>query len=425
MSTTIDIERAVLGAAMLGPNGLAPMVRMLPPDSFSDENHARIGAAIVGLHRDGSPVDLLTVVQELKRRDQLDAVGGAAYIAQLTSGIASTANAEHHALVIAEAHAMRSLAKVAADIASDSGHASDVFDAIQRARASIDAIGTRLMSGMSTARDASADIGALVDATPMPPGYTTGIAALDDKLSMQPGLPYVFAGRPGIGKSILSCAIAWHMTLAGEALLFSPEMTLRQVQARIVAMESGVPYSTILSRRMDEQQLDTASQCANRIAGRLARLRVDETSAITPDQVRAQAERFRKETGSAGFVLDHLHKMSTGDRRVDKDETPRVSQCMEGITRVCKDTGMFGIVMCQLNRQVEARNDRRPRLADLKQTGRIEEDAAGVVLLYREGYYQAAQPYSDTMELAIAKNRDGACDVVNAECIPSLNRIGT
>ena len=423
MNSTTEVERAVLGSALIGPRGLSAIARILRPDSFAEEPHARICAAILSLHGNGSPVDLISVVAELRRRSQLEFVGGAHYIASLTSAIASSANTEHHARIVAEAHAMRSLARIAADIAASTSADADPFDAIHGARKSLDAAFDRLTAGAAASTNAATGIAALVDGTPTPPGYTTGIAELDRVLSIQPGLPYVFAGRPGIGKSIVSCAIAWHMTLVGDALMFSPEMTLRQVQARIIAMESGVPYSAVLSRRMDEQQLDNATECTHRIADRLARLRVDTTSAITPDQVRAQAELFRKETGSAGFLLDHLHKMSTGDRRVDKDETPRVSQCMEGITRACKDTGMFGIVMCQLNRQVEARVDRRPRLADLKQTGRIEEDAAGVVLLYREGYYQAVQPWEDTMVLAIAKNRDGACDEVSANCIPALNRI--
>jgi replicative DNA helicase len=423
MNDGLEVERAILGAAMLEARGLSSLVRALAPDSFSDPRHSQIAAAIIGLHKDGNPVDILTVVGELKRRSQLAAIGGPLYVSQLTNNVASSANSEYHARVIAQAHALRSLAVVAADIAQDSGHASDPFDVIRRAQDSLGAIFSRLTSGADTSRTAADDIAKLTDTGPMPPGYTTGIDELDRVLSVQPGLPYVFAGRPGIGKSILSCAIAWHMTLSGEALLFSPEMTLRQVQARILSMECGVPYSRILARRMDAQEVDTASECAMRIAGRLALLHVDETPAIAPEQVMAKAARFRKETGAAGYVLDHLHKMSTGDRRVDKDETPRVSQCMEGLTRVCKDTGMFGIIMCQLNRQVESRTDRRPRLADLKQTGRIEEDAAGVVLLYREGYYQPTQPWEDTMELAIAKNRDGACDVVNAQCIPALNRI--
>lgn len=417
-----ETEQAVLGAAMLEEHGLSAFLRILVPSSFHFSAHTKIAAAIVALHRAGSSVDILTVTEELKRRGELDEVGGPFYVSQLTNKVASSANVEHHARVISEAHALRSLAQVAADIAQDSGY-SDPFDAISRARTSLDAVFTRLTSGADTSRTAAENIDALTDATPMPPGYTTGIPELDRVLSVQPGLPYIFAGRPGIGKSILSCAIAWHMTLAGEALLFSPEMTLRQVQARILAMESGVPYSTILSRRMDEQQVNDTSACAMRIADRLALLRVDETPAITPDQVSAKAQRFRKETGSAGFVLDHLHKMSTGDRRIDKDETPRVSQCMEGLTRVCKDTGMFGVIMCQLNRQVEARQDRRPRLSDLKQTGRIEEDAAGVVLLYRDGYYQPAQPWEDVMELAVAKNRDGACDTISIGCVPALNRM--
>lgn len=423
MNEQESIERAVIGAALLGGRGLEAMVRILRPDSFADSGHAAIAAAIFSMHREGVPVDLMTVTQELQRRGQLAEIGGAYRLAQATGALSSTANADHYARIVSEAHAMRSLARIAADMAQDSGHASDPFDSIHRARLALDGVLARLTTGADITRNAAHELGAITDASPMPPGYTLGITSLDAVLPMQPGLPYVFAGRPGIGKSIVSCLISWHMTLTGEALLFSPEMTLRQVQSRILALESGVPYSAMLSRRMDEQQLDNVSACTVRIADRLARLRVDETPGITPEQVRARAEHFRKETDRPGFVLDHLHKMRTGDARVDRDETPRVSQCMEGLTRTCKDTGMFGVIMCQINRQVESRTDRRPRLADLKQTGRIEEDAAGVVLLYREGYYAAVQPWEDDLELAVAKNRDGACDVVTARCIPALNRI--
>jgi replicative DNA helicase len=421
---TIDLEQALLGAAMMDGRGLSALVRILAPDSFHDERHMRIAAVIISLHTASAPVDIMTVTQELIQREQLASAGGVVYVSGLTNRIASTANSECHARLIAERHALRSLARVASDLVQSSGHASDPFDAIRGAQNALSGVMSRLTAGADVSRNAAEGIGALVDTAPTPPGYNLGVAALDQVLSVQPGLPYVFAGRPGMGKSIMSCAIAWHMTLAGEALLFSPEMTLRQVQARILSLESGVPYSTILARRMDAHQVDLTAECANRIAGRLALLRVNETSAITPEQVHAAAERFRKETGSAGFVLDHLHKMSTGDRRVDKDETPRVSQCMEGLTRICKDTGLFGVIMCQLNRQVESRNDRRPRLADLKQTGRIEEDAAGVVLLYRDGYYQSPQPYEDLLEMAVAKNRDGSCDVVSTPCVPALNRVG-
>lgn len=418
-----EVEKAVLGAALLEYRGLSAMLRILSAESFHDSRHVAIAAAIKSLHVKGSSVDILTVTQELARRDLLKDIGGASYVSSLTNAVSSSANVEHHCRIVAEQHAMRSLSRTALDISQDAMHASDPFDALQKAQASISGIFDRLTSGIDNSANAADRLGDLLDTSPRQPGYSTGVYALDRVMPVEAGLPYIVAGRPGIGKSVMSCVTAWHHTLYGESLLFSPEMTLRQIQARILAMESGVPYSLILARRMDQQQYADVEACAARIASRLQLLTVDETPGITPEQVHARASRFRKETGAPGFVLDHLHKMSTGDRRIDKDETPRVSQCMEGLTRVCKDTGMFGMIMCQLNRQVESRPDRRPRLADLKQTGRIEEDAAGVVLLYREGYYQPTQPWEDTLELAVAKNRDGACDVVTCKCVPALSRI--
>jgi len=199
---------------------------------------------------------------------------------------------------------------------------------------------------------------------------------------------------------------------------------VRQVQARIVSSECGVPYSTILRQQMNEQDRETVAQCIMRIGDRLDNLKIDPTSGITPSQIRARCERAMKMDGILAFGVDHLHKMSTGDRRSDREETSRISQCMEGITEVAKNTNLPAFVACQLNREVEKRTDKRPKLSDLKQTGKIEEDAAMVVLLYREGYYSEHPPYDDTMEFSVAKNRDGSTGLAKCPITPALNRIG-
>lgn len=418
-----EIERAVLGSILLERSKAGVVFDILRPDSFHVDAHKKIFGAISHLAKTGQHADILTVTEELMKRGQLEIVGGPYYISQLTNKVASHANLEYHARIISQKYMLRELIRIGSHTVSSAyDDRSDVFDVLRDARSAVDNIYHDLTYN-SSIRTAADDLGGLIDNRVTPPGYDLGISALDKVLPLQPGLPYIFAGRPGIGKSIVACSIAWHMTLTGHALLISPEMTLRQVQARIVSMESGVPYSTILARRMNEQQVYDVAQTSMAIADRLSLLQVDETSGITHDQAHARMEKFKKETNGTGFVLDHLHKMATGDRRVDKDETPRVSQCMEGLTNACKQTGLYGIIMCQLNRQVEARSDRRPKLSDLKQTGRIEEDAAGVVLLYRDGYYSPSQPYSDPMEMAVAKNRDGPCDTVTVPCIPALSRL--
>lgn len=416
-----DVERAVLGALLMTGEAWPKCVDLLHAELFHDEPNRQIYRLAHELWSKGGAVDILTVSARLRSDGLLDSVGGAVYVSQLTNNVNSTANMEYHARILIESHIQRRLIAIGNNAIESAYTTADALTLLDTISASVsDLYGYTQPTSLLSAADSVTDL------TDAKPGsfYTFGIPDLDALATFQPGLPHVFAGRPGIGKSIVSVHVMWHLTQMGNVLLFSPEMTVKQVQARVVASECGVPYSTILKARMSEQELDLVANCIIRIGDRLERMKIDPSSGITPEQMRVRTERAMKTSGVIAFGVDHLHKMSTGDRRSDREETSRVSQCMEGITEVAKRTNLPAMVACQLNREVEKRPDKRPKLSDLKQTGKIEEDAALVVLLYRDGYYQEHPPMDDTMELNVAKNRDGATGNATCACTPAFNRMG-
>lgn len=416
-----EVERAVLGALLISQEAWPKVADLISADLFYDEANRHVYRIARALWTDGSPVDLVTVVQGLAMDGHLETVGGAVFVAGLTTGIASTANIEYHVRILTERHIARRIITICNSTAINAKENEDAFDLLDRMSSDVsDLYGFAQPTVIKTAAD---DLHELTDRSNVK-SYTFGIPELDEKVTFQAGLPHVFAGRPGMGKSIISVHVMWHLTEVGTVLMFSPEMTRRQVQARIISMETGVPYSRILSRKMDEQELDNVTECMMRLADRMKRLLIDPTSGITPDQIRARCERAMKVHDVIAVGIDHLHKMSTGDKRVDREEISRVSQCMEGITEIAKNTGLPFMVACQLNRQVESTNDKKPKLSHLKQSGKIEEDAAVVVLMYRDGYYQEPQPHEDVLELMVAKNRDGATGECRAPIIPAYNRIG-
>lgn len=417
----LEAEQAVLGALLQMPHAWTKVADLLRPELFYSEANRQIFRVASELRSNNSPVDSITVLTRLRSEGLSETIGGPLYLTSLTARVGSTANLEHHSRILIEQFIARSLIRIGHEAEVSAYSTSDALALLDRISGDISTLYGYLVG--SSLFDASTGISEL---TKKKEGsfYTFGIPELDRMAVMQPGLPYVFAGRPGMGKSILAVHVFWHLTQFGNVLMFSPEMTLTQVQARIISNESGVPYSSILRGQMGEQDLAYVQAAIGRLEGRLSRLKVDPTSGITPDQMDVRVERAIQKHGILAFGVDHLHKMKTGDRRVDREETAKVSQCMEGVTGVAKKTMLPAVVMCQLNREVEKRQGKKPSLADLKQTGKIEEDAAFVGLLFRQGYYEEHPPYNDTLEISVAKNRDGEVGMAKEGIVPALSRIG-
>jgi replicative DNA helicase len=416
-----ELEQAVLGALLILPAAWIKVGDLLTPELFYVEAHRDIFKAAHGLWMASKPVDTLTVSNVLRGEGLLDQVGGVFYVSQLTGKVAGSAHIEYHVRILIEHHVQRSLIAIGTKASADGYTTPDAFDLLDRISAAItDLYGVTQPTHLLNAANG---LELVTDGTPSM-GYTFGITELDRIAVFEPGLPHVFAGRPGIGKSIFALEVCWHLTMTGNVLLFSPEMTLRQVQARILSRECGVPYQSILRKRMDAQQSEDVANAAMNLSARMSRLKVDPTGGITPDQIRIRTERAMKTENVIAFAVDHLHKMKTGNSKTDRSDFERISQCMNGLTEVAKNTMLPALVMCQLNREVEKRSDKKPNMADLRGSGEIEQDAAVVGLLFREGYYQPEPPMEDTLEISIAKNRDGAVGLCTAPITPAFSRIG-
>lgn len=433
-----EVEEAVLGALLMEPDSWTRTADILTEEAFYSEALRAIYSAGRQIWSKGELPDQIVILQHLRAEGKLDVEGKGTsavaglnplLIAKLTTNIASARNIEWHCRILTQHLVLRKLiekgdAMVKAAYAND-----DALELLDRSAADIRGIyrytqPTHLIS-------AAEDLEELTDVKPRIE-YTFGIPDLDRICTLEAGLPHVFAGRPGMGKSIFCLEVCWHLTLTGKVLLFGPEMTPKQVRARLMAHETGIPYSLLLKPyRMNEQQRLKAARAAQDTAfvERMDRLKIDPTGGITPEQIRTRTELALQTEGIVAFAVDHLHKMRTGNSRTDQNPVDRVTQCMAGITEVAKNTMLPALVMCQLNRNVESRgsdgSDKRPRLSDLRGSGAIEEDAAVVGLLYRDGYYRDEPPYEDDLEIGIAKNRDGAVGDVKVKIIPAINRIGT
>lgn len=419
----IEIEQAVLGALLVQQCAWPRVVDLLRPEMFHNEAHRQIYRTARDLNSQGTAVDLLTVTVALKSAGLLESLGGAFYVTQLTNKVVSAANIEHHVHILIECYILRRLGSIGVDaLKSSTSPFSDAF-------ALMDALSTQLTdlyaetqpTVMKTAADRMRE---LTDKRDRIQYHTFGIPDLDRYAILEAGLPVVVAGRPGIGKSIFCLEVCWHLTLAGSVLLFSPEMTDTQVTARILARESGVSYSSILRGRMNEQEFELVTSTSQRIADRMLKLKIDDRAGVTPDQIRAATERAMRTDDIVAFAVDHLHKMRSGDKRLDRDPVQMVGHCMNGVTEVAKRTKLPALVMAQLNRAVESRPDKRPTMADLKWSGDIEQDAAVVALLYREGYYMPEPPFEDDLEMILGKNRDGRVGTAFAKITPACSRIG-
>lgn len=418
-----EMEQAVLGACMLYVTAYRKVADFLTPEMFYQPAHIMIYRAIVAIDKMGAEPNILSVSQWLRSDGTLKDAGGPGYVSTLTNKISNDSSVDYHARVLQQKYILRKAiltSDAVSKAAYDDGDCFDVLDIWERSLNTCKA--TLAPNVLETAADEGRNCADGVK----PTFIRFNTPELCDRVMFQSGLVHVFAGRTGMGKSILSVEEAWGWTNLGRVLMFSPEMTKKQVTARILARESGVPYDRILFGRMTEQEQDTVAATWNRIGDRMAKLLIDPTSAVTPDRQRAVIDK-QLEEGIVAVVIDHLHEMSTGIAKIDNDVSGRakVAYCMTQVNEIAKSRNVPIMLLAQLNREVEARQDRRPRISDLLWAGEIEQKAAVVGLLYRQGYYEAEPPYSDTLEIAIAKNRDGGLSVCKTPIIPALSRIGS
>ncbi|MBK8227739.1 MAG: replicative DNA helicase [Flavobacteriales bacterium] len=427
-----ELEQAVLGALMLERNAVNEAIDILQAESFYVEAHKRIFNAILELFRNDQPIDILTVTEELKKRGELDAVGGAFYISQLTSKVASSANVEYHARIISQKHILRELIRISADTTRDAyDDSADVFDLLDKAEQDLYAITSgnlkRNYEPMSDLiQDAIANIENAKSKTGGVSGVPTGFTNLD-KLTAgwQRSDMVIVAARPAMGKTAFVLSMARNIAVEHKkaVAVFSLEMSSTQLVTRLIASEAGISSEKLRKGELNDQEFAILHQHIARLTN--APIYIDDTPALNIFELRAKARRLKSQHNVDLIIIDYLQLMTGGGDNRGGNREQEISSISRSIKSIAKELDIPIIALSQLSRAVETRGgDKRPMLSDLRESGAIEQDADIVCFLYRPEYYKIYEDeHGSTMgigEVIVAKHRNGALDTVRLRFIPEL-----
>ncbi len=407
-----EAERSVLGAAMLDKDVLSEILEEVKAEDFYNENHKEIFQAIWELYRDNSPVDMLTVCEELKRRKVLDMVGGRAYIATLTAEVPSTANAAEYAKIVAEKATLRQMIKTSEDITEKGYEAKmDAAEILDYAESGIFSIAQRrqkndyakiqdvLLENLRIIDEASKNKDKIV-------GIPTGFKELDEKTSgLQRSDLVIVAARPAMGKTAFALNIAQQSAVkAGSSvIIFSLEMGKEQLGQRLLAMQARVEMQKLKQGDLDRTDWDRISMAANDLNG--TKIVIDDTPGISLMEMRNKCRRLKAEQGLDLVVVDYLQLMKF-DGKADSRQQ-EISAISRNMKLLAREMDCPVIVLSQLSRAPEQRPDKRPILSDLRESGSIEQDADIVIFLYRDDYYNPETETPGVCEINIAKHRSG------------------
>ena len=381
----VDVEKAVLGAMLIEEEAIPQAIEVLPPDAFYDSKHQDIYVAILSLFERDNPVDLVTLTEELKRRDQLEDVGGAYYLTDLTTEVASAANVEYHARIIAEKSLLRKLIETMTEMVGEAYEpGTDAFELLDEAESSIFKISDSQLRNSSKAlsgvvKDTLERLEEIHEQDGNITGVPSGFPKLDEKTSgFQPSDLIIIAARPSMGKTAfaLACSLnaATHSEMPTGVAIFSLEMGARQLAQRLLTSEARVDAQRARTGNLKDEDWRRLARAAGTLNE--ADIYIDDTPALSVLELRAKCRRLKAEHDIGLVVVDYLQLMqaSSGlrERANREQEIAHISRSLKGLA---KELDLPVIALSQLNRGVENRGgDKRPQLADLRESGCLVGD---------------------------------------------------
>jgi replicative DNA helicase len=418
----IDLEEAVLGAMMLEQNALTNVVDILKPDVFYKEAHQKIFNAIHQLFSDSEPVDILTVTQKLQKNGDLDSVGGAYYISQLTNRIASAANVEFHARIVLQKFLQRELIRISDIIIRESYEDStDVFDILDKAEKELFAVSeTNLRRNYadmpSLVKEAIKQIENSRDQEGHISGVPSGFSAIDRVTAgWQKSDLIVLAARPGMGKTAFVLTMARNIAVDFKkpVAVFSLEMAGVQLVMRLIASESELASEKLKRGQLEQYEWEQLNAKLSNLTD--APLYIDDTPALSIFELRAKCRRLKAQHDIQLVIVDYLQLMSGGNDKTGNREQ-EISNISRSMKSLAKELNIPIIALSQLSRAVETRGgSKKPILSDLRESGAIEQDADMVCFIYRPEYYKIMEDEQGNSteglaEFIIAKHRNGAIE---------------
>ena len=417
-----EIERAVLGALMIDKDAFSIVSEILHPETFYENRHQKIYSAIQTLSMNEKPVDIMTVVEQLKHDEALADVGGPAYIVELSSHVASSANIEYHARILAQKFMARQLISFTSIIQTKAfDESQDVDELMQEAefllfelsqknmRKDYTPIGPVLSQAIKILQQAAGNTNGLT-------GITTGYTDLDDKTSgWQKSDLVIIAGRPAMGKTAFALSLAKNIAVdAGiPVAFFSLEMSNVQLVNRLISNVSEVSGKKILNGQLDDEEWKRLDRNIRRLEN--APMYIDDTPGMSIFEMRTKARRLVREKGVQIIMIDYLQLMNANGARFGSRQE-EVSTISRSLKSLAKELDIPILALSQLNRTVESREGlegKRPQLSDLRESGAIEQDADMVLFVHRPEYYHIYQDDNGRdlhgmAQIIIAKHRKGA-----------------
>ena len=418
----VEIERAVLGALMIDKDAYAIVCETLSPESFYEPRNQRVYQAVMELSMRERPVDIWTVTEQLAHQGDLEMVGGPGYVAELTSRVASSANIEYHARIIAQKSLARQLISYTGNIQTKAfDETVDVDDLMQEAEGTLFEIGQRNMKKDYTQIDPVVKnaVAVIQKAAANKDGLTgvpTGYHKLDDITSgWQPSDLVIIAGRPAMGKTSFALSMAKNIAADYQVPMafFSLEMSNVQLVNRLISNVCEIQGSKILNGQLQQDEWERLDKRLNKLLG--APLYVDDTPGLSVFELRTKARRLVREHGVKIIMIDYLQLMNANGMRFSsrQEEVSVISRSLKGLA---KELDVPILALSQLNRGVESRDGlegKRPQLSDLRESGAIEQDADMVLFVHRPEYYHIyeddrGRDLRGMAQIIIAKHRKGA-----------------
>lgn len=416
----VDFEKLIIGTCLIDKKGLDHAVDLLTPDIFYDPKHQEIFRAIFNLFSNNHPVDLMTVIQELKRTEKLSLAGGDHYIIELTMGVSSSAHIEYHVRVILEKYILRSLINISANVIDDAyKESSDVFQLLDKTEQSFfEVTNGTIKKGFDTAntlvREAIDKIKSLKDKEGLS-GIPSGFKDIDTETGgWQPSDLIIIAARPAMGKTAFILSMARNITMQHRIpmALFSLEMASVQLITRMISSETGISSEKLRKGQMSDEEWERLFSNVSDLEN--APLYIDETPALSIFDFRAKCRRLVMQHGVKIIMVDYLQLMTAnnGGKGAGNREQ-EIATISRSLKAIAKELNVPVIALSQLSRTVETRPNKRPQLSDLRESGAIEQDADIVSFIYRPEYYKIDEwedgsPSANQAELIIAKHRNGS-----------------
>lgn len=437
----IEAEQAVLGAIFLNTDALADAMEYVEADDFYRRAHQILFQAMVNLNNDGEAIDVLTVQNYLTTNNQLDDVGGVAYIAELATSVPTAANAGYYAKIVEGKSMLRRLISTATNIITQANNGDDDVPSLldSAERQIMDVSERRNRSGFREIKDVLnetlSDIDRLSQQSEDITGLPTGYREFDKMTAgLQPDNLIILAARPAVGKTAFALNIAQNVATSTDTsvAIFSLEMSAESLVNRMLCAEGSINANHLRTGQLDEGEWQNLIVAMGALSN--TSIFIDDTPGIKMAEIRAKCRRLAKEKGNLDLVvIDYLQLIEGSNKESRQQEVSEISRQLK---KLAKELSVPILALSQLSRGVEQRQDKRPVLSDIRESGSIEQDADIVAFLYRDDYYERGESKSEEdgddqdslnqdvgeVELIIEKNRAGARGTVKLLFIKSYNK---